>query len=543
MKFIIFFSLLFNSCASIRKPASNLEPQSIEEEAWMNWVDNTANTNSILSLSNELQTKDLDPLAKMLGKGEVVALGENDHGIHEFPEFRNRLFKYLVKEQGFKVIALESGILESYKVEKYIHGDKSLSIEEVLREGITHGMGHYQETKDLIVWMRDYNLKQKKQSDRLHFIGFDLPVVGDAPILPLRDFAQYLKQVDPQYYDKVMPEILILAEEAYKVTGQIRAALKLRFGAETEIDPDLLDSFSSIGYEQLSEVEQAELRSSIKKLQVHLKENANEYKEKSSKNSFDWHFHLLEVANQHLRDLENRKPSFDNPNKKIWGYATAVSYLKEAGILASLDQSRINLERNVDESYLTNINISAEERAAAFLENSKGRETRELANAENVKWIYETYGKTMVFAHVGHSMKGSSNKVELKIGELKVAGAGAYGQGYFMKKFFADNYVMISTSFGQKVDASGVAITEDHGISFEAVESCSDCTERAFIAKSDLSSPAYFLDLRKISGSAYEWINQMRMGRWQSGFQKINLIDSVDVLIYFPKVSPSHKSI
>ena len=43
----------------------------------------------------------------------LLGFGESNHGLHDHPQFRNRLFKYLVEKHGFRAISLESGILES----------------------------------------------------------------------------------------------------------------------------------------------------------------------------------------------------------------------------------------------------------------------------------------------------------------------------------------------------------------------------------------------------------------------------------------------
>ena len=55
-------------------------------------------------------TSDLRPMREIVGAAKIVGLSEGQHVAAEPLAFRNRLFKYLVKNLGFDAIAIESGI-------------------------------------------------------------------------------------------------------------------------------------------------------------------------------------------------------------------------------------------------------------------------------------------------------------------------------------------------------------------------------------------------------------------------------------------------
>src|SRR5690606_11694254 len=59
-------------------------------------------------------------LGALVGEARVVAIGEPAHGAHEPLALRNRVFRQLVEQQGFTVIALETGLTESRALDAYV---------------------------------------------------------------------------------------------------------------------------------------------------------------------------------------------------------------------------------------------------------------------------------------------------------------------------------------------------------------------------------------------------------------------------------------
>lgn len=132
---------------------------------------------------------DLMPLREIIGDARVVALGEATHGTHEFLEMKHRLFRFLVEEMGFTVLAVEDSFTSSYAVNKWIHGSSGEPQEALAAMGWNIRTN---EVVDLIRWMRDYNSTREPQS-QLSFYSFDLGN-GDKDLEVVR---AYIRKVDP----------------------------------------------------------------------------------------------------------------------------------------------------------------------------------------------------------------------------------------------------------------------------------------------------------------------------------------------------------
>jgi erythromycin esterase len=122
--------------------------------------------------SAEANTDTLDDVASTIGNARVVALGEPAHGAHEPLMFRNCLFRYLVEQQGFTAIALESGLGESRGLQGYVAGEPG-DIHQIIRESLTWGFWRYAENVELIAWMRGYNL-DPAHGRKIRLYGIDM---------------------------------------------------------------------------------------------------------------------------------------------------------------------------------------------------------------------------------------------------------------------------------------------------------------------------------------------------------------------------------
>ena len=113
---------------------------------------------------------DLGFLGEVIGDARIVAMGENAHYLHEWNRFRARLFKYLVETHGFNTFVLETGIIESRNIHKYVAG-ADVDWETVVKS-VTNAWGVWTELQELIQWMRDYNANPERDRE-LRFYGMD----------------------------------------------------------------------------------------------------------------------------------------------------------------------------------------------------------------------------------------------------------------------------------------------------------------------------------------------------------------------------------
>lgn len=104
----------------------------------------------------------------------LLALGEPNHSLELFPEWRNRLLRVLVEEHGFRSVALESDIVAGMQVGAYVLGGPG-TLDEVMRDGFSHGFGARPANRELVAWLRAFNAGQGP-GDQVRFYGFDPPV-------------------------------------------------------------------------------------------------------------------------------------------------------------------------------------------------------------------------------------------------------------------------------------------------------------------------------------------------------------------------------
>ncbi|MFH8992108.1 erythromycin esterase family protein [Streptomyces sp. NPDC017940] len=122
-------------------------------------------------------TEDLRPLDRMVGGAEVVGLGEATHGTHEFFTMKDRLFRHLVEEKGFRTFALETSWTTGLRFDAYIRGGKG-DVRELARRELAKGPWYTEEYIRLLTWMREYN--ERHPDDPVRFLGNDLnhPAMG-----------------------------------------------------------------------------------------------------------------------------------------------------------------------------------------------------------------------------------------------------------------------------------------------------------------------------------------------------------------------------
>lgn len=161
---------------------------------------------------------DLRPLAAIVGKARIVALGEATHGTREFFQLKHRVLEYLVSEQGFTVFAIEANWPESLAVDDYVlhgTGDPAKAL-----AGLYFWTWNTEEVLDMIRWMRAYNA-DPAHARKVRFLGFDMQTARVA----VPAVAAYLEKVDPAYAKEVAGTLAGLRETAREASPASAAAL------------------------------------------------------------------------------------------------------------------------------------------------------------------------------------------------------------------------------------------------------------------------------------------------------------------------------
>lgn len=133
---------------------------------------------------------DLAPLARMVGRARLVALGEATHGTLEFSQMKLRALEYLVSRLGFSVFLMEGGFGDAAVIDDYIVSGKG-DARTALTRGI-YGIWHTEELLAMIEWMRAWNA-DPAHPKKLRFYGIDVQTPGPA----LSAVLAYLERVAP----------------------------------------------------------------------------------------------------------------------------------------------------------------------------------------------------------------------------------------------------------------------------------------------------------------------------------------------------------
>lgn len=112
---------------------------------------------------------------KIIGTARIVGAGEATHGTHEFYVQKASLFKLLVLERGFNVLALEDSYSAIEAINRYIHSN-----ERKITDDDLHGLYGFLQTKEMLElfdWIKAYN---QEHENVLSCIGIDaqLPEPG-----------------------------------------------------------------------------------------------------------------------------------------------------------------------------------------------------------------------------------------------------------------------------------------------------------------------------------------------------------------------------
>ncbi|MFF8100673.1 erythromycin esterase family protein [Streptomyces sp. NPDC016640] len=117
----------------------------------------------------------------------LLALGEPTHGEDTLLGLRNELFRRLVEQEGYRTIALESDCVMGLVADDYVTSGTG-TLDEVMERGISHGWGAHAGNRELVRWMRAYNVRADEDgrpaSERLRFAGFDGPLEITAAASP-----------------------------------------------------------------------------------------------------------------------------------------------------------------------------------------------------------------------------------------------------------------------------------------------------------------------------------------------------------------------
>jgi erythromycin esterase len=191
---------------------------------------------------------DLVPLRAIVGDARAVGLGEATHGTREIFQMKHRVLEYLFGEMGFTVLAIETGLPESFAIDDYVQGGPGDAAQLLAGES---AVWQTEELRDVVRWMREWN---RTHTRKVHYQGLDmrrgavaaretlayLERTGtDSPMLSAPFVRALVPMADPATYSEITrrpkPELGALAAQARELVAWFenqRARLVAQTGEE-----------------------------------------------------------------------------------------------------------------------------------------------------------------------------------------------------------------------------------------------------------------------------------------------------------------------
>ncbi len=140
------------------------------------------------TLAADFSDSDFEPLAARVAAARIVGLGAPTHGASEFFRIHARISEWLVGEFGFSVVAIEAGLPEAERLNRYVlQGDGS---PEELLPGLGFWIWNTSEMVEFLEWIRSFNASGQGP---IEFCGFDLPYAE----LAMNNVAEFVLRTDP----------------------------------------------------------------------------------------------------------------------------------------------------------------------------------------------------------------------------------------------------------------------------------------------------------------------------------------------------------
>ena len=125
---------------------------------------------SLNGVEPDLPVDDLAILGDITANAKIVGLGEPTHGQKEINQLRDRMTRYLIEHQGFRVVAMEDSAIQCRRVnDAIVHG---IGTPETALAMQNFWTWRTKEVLAMIEWLHDWN--QSHPEDLVRFIGVDI---------------------------------------------------------------------------------------------------------------------------------------------------------------------------------------------------------------------------------------------------------------------------------------------------------------------------------------------------------------------------------
>ena len=141
---------------------------------------------------DDIDSADLEPLLRRIGRARVVLIGEATHGTSEFYRMRQRITRELIEKRGFDFVAVEGDWPDCARIDQYVrHGEQPAARWKAFAR-FPAWMWRNREVAGFVDWLREFNAAQRPDM-RSAFYGLDLYSLYGS----IERVLEYLERVDP----------------------------------------------------------------------------------------------------------------------------------------------------------------------------------------------------------------------------------------------------------------------------------------------------------------------------------------------------------
>ncbi|MFT2009442.1 erythromycin esterase family protein [Pontibacter sp. 13R65] len=108
------------------------------------------------------------PVAELIQGKRVAGFGESSHGTWDFYYINTELIKYMVSHKLCSAVILEVPFVQGLKINEFVTTGQG-NIKDLM-----NGIGKPPPVKDLVEWLREYNLKPENSAAPVQFYGMDV---------------------------------------------------------------------------------------------------------------------------------------------------------------------------------------------------------------------------------------------------------------------------------------------------------------------------------------------------------------------------------
>jgi len=141
-----------------------------------------------------IESVNLSGLMKRIGDARLVLLGEASHGTAEFYEMRARITQELVRQKGFRFVAVEADWPDASQIDHFVRDTRFEPTEETTFSRFPTWMWANAQVLEFVKWLRHYNEQFPTPDEKVGFYGLDLYSLYSS----ISSVINYLEEVDAE---------------------------------------------------------------------------------------------------------------------------------------------------------------------------------------------------------------------------------------------------------------------------------------------------------------------------------------------------------